>query len=160
SASISDPVFPHRKCGLSRERFSVRHRHKRKRPCPSASLSAPFNQIGCWSDYLRSCRWVCRRVGIRRAAERRNRSPRYLRQTRPHALYPRNDHDVALAADPLFAAEAELHFSLEYPDDLLIGVTVRLDMDTSPDAPPYDHPLAAGEYAAADLFAELLVGER
>jgi hypothetical protein len=22
---------------------------------------------------------------------------------------PRNDHDVALAADPLFAAEAELH---------------------------------------------------
>jgi len=88
SASISDPVFPHRKCGLSRERFSVRHPHKRKRPCPSALLSATFNQIGCWSDYLRSCRWVCRRVGIRRAAERRNRSPRYLRQTRPHALYP------------------------------------------------------------------------
>ena len=84
SASISDPVFPHRKCGLSHERFSVRHPHKRKRPCPSAT----FNQIGCWSDYLRSCRWVCRRVGIRRAAERRNRSPRYLRQTRPHALYP------------------------------------------------------------------------
>src|ERR1700730_8389521 len=25
-----------RKCGLSRERFSVRHPHKRKRPCPSA----------------------------------------------------------------------------------------------------------------------------
>ena len=53
----------------------------------AAFLSA-INQIGCWSDYLRSCRWVCRRVGIRRAAERRNRSPRYLRQTRPHALYP------------------------------------------------------------------------
>jgi hypothetical protein len=47
---------------------------------------------------------------------------------------PRNDHDVALAADPLFAAEAELHLSLEHPDDLLIGVTVRLDMDTGPDA--------------------------
>src|SRR5712672_80772 len=67
------------------------------------------------------------------------------------------DHDVALAADPLFAAEAELHLPLEHPDDLLIGVTVRLDMDTGPDAPPYDHPLAAGEDAAADLFAELLV---
>ena len=52
----------------------------------AAFLSA-INQIGCWSDYLRSCRWVCRRVGIRRAAERRNRSPRYLRETRPHALY-------------------------------------------------------------------------
>jgi hypothetical protein len=25
---------------------------------------------------------------------------------------PRNDHDVAEAADPLFAAEAELHLSL------------------------------------------------
>jgi hypothetical protein len=48
---------------------------------------------------------------------------------------PRNDHDVALAADPLFAAEAELHLSLEHPDDVLIGVTVRLDMDTGPDAP-------------------------
>ena len=36
-------------------------------PVLAASLSATFNQIGCWSDYLRSCRWVCRRVGIRRA---------------------------------------------------------------------------------------------
>ena len=72
----------------------------------------------------------------------------------------RNDHDVAPLADPLFAAEAELHLSLEHPDDLLIGVTVRLDMDTGPDAPPYDHPLVAGEDAAADLFAELLLEVR
>jgi hypothetical protein len=68
-----------------------------------------------------------------------------------------NDHDVALAADPLFAAEAELHLPLQHSDDLLIGVTVRPDMDTGPDTPPYDHALAAGEDAAADLFAELLL---
>jgi carbohydrate kinase (thermoresistant glucokinase family) len=53
-----------------------------------ALIIHPQLQIGCWSDYPRSCRWVCRRVGIRRAAERRNRSPRYLRETRPRALYP------------------------------------------------------------------------
>jgi len=46
----------------------------------------------------------------------------------------RNDHDVAGAADPLFAAEAELHLSLEHPHDLLICVIVRLDMDAGPDA--------------------------
>src|SRR6266487_5835890 len=69
----------------------------------------------------------------------------------------RNDHNVTLAADPLFTAEAELHFALEHPRDLLICVTVRLDMDASPDAPPYDHPLVAGENASADLFADLLL---
>src|SRR6266567_1941252 len=69
----------------------------------------------------------------------------------------RNDHNVTLAADPLFVAEAELHFALEHPRDLLICVTVRLDMDASPDAPPYDHPLVAGENAAADFFADLLL---
>jgi hypothetical protein len=41
----------------------------------------------------------------------------------------RNDHDVALAADPLVAAEAKLHLAFEHPHDLLICVTVRLDMD-------------------------------
>ena len=69
----------------------------------------------------------------------------------------RNDDDVALAADPLFAAEAELHFALEHPRDLLIWLTVRLDMDASLDTPPYNHPLVAGENAAADLFADLLL---
>jgi hypothetical protein len=68
----------------------------------------------------------------------------------------RNDDDVARAADPLFAAEAELHLALEHPNDLLICVTVRLDMDPGPDTPPYDHPLVAGENAAADFFADLL----
>ena len=69
----------------------------------------------------------------------------------------RNDHDVARAADPLFGAEAELHLALEHPNDLLICVTVRLHMDASPDAPPYDHPLVAGENATADLLANLLL---
>jgi hypothetical protein len=68
----------------------------------------------------------------------------------------RNDDDVARAADPLFAAEAELHLALEHPNDLLICVTVRLDMDPGPDTPPYDHPLVARENATADLFADLL----
>jgi hypothetical protein len=45
----------------------------------------------------------------------------------PHTS--RNDHDVALPADPLFAAEAELHLALEHPHDLLICVTVRLGTD-------------------------------
>jgi hypothetical protein len=30
-------------------------------------------------------------------------------------------------------------------------------MDAGPEAPPYDHPLVAGENAAADLFADLLL---
>jgi hypothetical protein len=42
------------------------------------------------------------------------------------------DHDVALATDPLFAAEAELHLALEHPHDLLICVTVRLDTTPRP----------------------------
>jgi hypothetical protein len=69
----------------------------------------------------------------------------------------RNDHNVTLAADPLFAAEGKLHFALEHPRDLLICVAVWLDMDASPDAPPYDHPLVARENAAADLFADLFL---
>src|SRR5215510_12339336 len=69
----------------------------------------------------------------------------------------RNNHHVALAADPLFVAEPELHLALEHPHDLLIWVTVRLDMDTSPYAPPDDHPLVARENAAADIFADLLL---
>ena len=57
----------------------------------------------------------------------------------------RNDHEVALAADPLFDAQAELHLALEHPNDLLICVTVRLDMDASPDAPPNKYPSVAGD---------------
>jgi hypothetical protein len=34
---------------------------------------------------------------------------------------------------------------------------VRLDMDASPDAPPYDHSLVTGENAAADLVADPLL---
>ena len=49
----------------------------------------------------------------------------------------RNDHDVARAAGPLFGAEAELHLALEHPNDLLICMPVRLDMDAP--APPDDH---------------------
>src|SRR6516162_10406649 len=69
----------------------------------------------------------------------------------------RNDHDVARPADPLFASKVKLHLALEHPHDLLIWVTVRLDMDAGPDAPPYDHPLITRENAAADLFADQLV---
>jgi hypothetical protein len=58
---------------------------------------------------------------------------------------------------PLFAAEAEFHFALEHPHDLLICVAVRLNMDAGRDAPPYEHPLVAGENAATDLFADLLL---
>jgi hypothetical protein len=61
------------------------------------------------------------------------------------------NHNVTLAADPLFAAEAELHLPLS------ICVTVRLDMGAGPDTPPYDHPLVAGENAAADLFTDALL---
>ena len=64
---------------------------------------------------------------------------------------------VALAADPLFAPEAELHLALEHPHDLFICMIVRLNMDAGPDAPPYDHSLITGENAAADLFADLLL---
>ena len=35
----------------------------------------------------------------------------------------RNDHDVALAADPLFAAEAEVDLALQHPRAQLIYVT-------------------------------------
>src|SRR6266511_783323 len=69
----------------------------------------------------------------------------------------RNDHDVTWAADPLFAAEAEFHFALEHPHDLLICVTVRLNVDAGAYAPPSAHPLVAGENAATDLFADQLL---
>jgi hypothetical protein len=64
---------------------------------------------------------------------------------------------VARAADTLFAAEAKRHLALAHPRDLLICVAVRLDMDASPDAPPYEHPLITGENATADLFTDLLL---
>src|SRR5262245_16272150 len=67
-----------------------------------------------------------------------------------------DDHDITWAADPLFGAEAELHLSLEHPHNLLVCMTVRLNMDASLDAPPYEHSLITGENAAADLFADLL----
>src|SRR5262249_36009638 len=106
---------------------------------------------------FRSCRRVCRQLKSRHAEARKNRSPRCLHGTTPVLRTSRNDHHIALAADPLFGAEAELHLALEHPHDLLIWVTVRLDMDTDPDAPPYNHPLVARKNAAADLFADLLL---
>src|SRR6516162_5723716 len=39
----------------------------------------------------------------------------------------------------------------------IICVSVRLNMDASPDAPPHEHSLITGENAAADLFADLLL---
>jgi len=61
-------------------------------------------------------------------------------------------------ADPLFAAEAELHLSLEHPDDLLIGVTVRLDMDTAPMLHHTTIPWLPERMRRLIFFAELLVG--
>jgi hypothetical protein len=69
----------------------------------------------------------------------------------------RNDHNVAGAADPLFAAEAELHFAFEHPHDLLVCVAVRLHMSPSLDAPPYKHLLVARQNAAADLLGDLFL---
>src|SRR5262249_53555429 len=67
-----------------------------------------------------------------------------------------NDHDVALAADPLFVAEAELHLALQHPHALFLWVTVWLDMDAGPDAPAHDHPLVAGENASSTKAANRL----
>src|SRR5262249_46441893 len=55
-----------------------------------------------------------------------------------------NDHDVARTANSLFGAEAELHLALEHPRDLFICVTVRLNMDAGPYAPPDEHTLITG----------------
>ena len=52
----------------------------------------------------------------------------------------------------------EVHPAPEHPNDLLVWVTVRLDMHASPDTPPYDHPLVAGENAPASVFTDLLLG--
>jgi len=51
---------------------------------------------------------------------------------------------IAARTDPLFAAEPELHLALEHPHDLLICVTVRLDMNAGSDAPPYIQRECAG----------------
>src|SRR5262249_14318201 len=48
-------------------------------------------------------------VCCRLESRRRNRSPRCLREPCFVFRASRNDHDVALAADPLFTAEAEFH---------------------------------------------------
>src|SRR5215831_13774554 len=105
---------------------------------------------------LRSCRRVCRRVESRRAEAEIDLLGVFAKPCLVLRTF-RNDHDVAGAADPLFASKTELHLALQHPRDLLICVTVRLDMHAGPDAPPYDHPLVAGESAAADLFADLLL---
>jgi hypothetical protein len=56
--------------------------------------------------------------------------------------------DYALAHEKSLAVSVGL-LPLEHPHDLLIWMTVRLDMDAGPDAPPYDHRLVAGENATA-----------
>jgi hypothetical protein len=58
---------------------------------------------------------------------------------------------------PLTFEEAAQYNTAFLRDVADICVTVRPDMDASPDAPPYDHSLVAGENAAADLFADLLL---
>jgi hypothetical protein len=58
---------------------------------------------------------------------------------------------------PLLWSRLGWDLALEHPHDLLICVTVRLNMHAGPDAPPYEHPLITGENAAADLFADLFL---
>src|SRR5262245_10762198 len=125
-------------------------------PTASATTARYFLDVfGLFN--LRSCRRVCRRGGSRR---RRREEIDHLGVFAEPCLVlgtSRNDHDVAGAADPLFAAEPELHLALEHPHDRLICVTVRLHMNARADAPPNDHPLVAGENAAADLLGDLFL---
>src|SRR5262245_14172383 len=72
----------------------------------------------------------------------------------------RDHHDVAGAAHTPLVAYAELHAALEHPDDLLVGVLMRLHVHAAGDAPPDDHALLAGYDPARDFFAELLLRQR
>jgi hypothetical protein len=65
----------------------------------------------------------------------------------------RNDHDVAQTADRLFAAEANSILPLS------IDTICSFAWTPGPDAPLYDYPLVAGENAAADLVADLLLSK-
>jgi len=67
-------------------------------------------------------------------------------------LTSRNNHDVARPQDPLLSTKANSILPFKHPHDLLICVTVRLDMDASPDAPPNESSLVTRENAAADFF--------
>ena len=70
-------------------------------------------------------------------AGRRVGMPQLCRRWLTAATAGRASHHIVLAADRLFAAEAEL-LAVERPKDRLICVTVRFDMDPGPNALP-DH---------------------
>src|SRR5258708_3004352 len=78
---------------------------------------------------------------------------------RLHHPYPPSTPSLApsAAACPLLRPQAGLQRALQHPHDLPIRVTVRLDINTGPDAPPHEHCLITGENAADDLFAALLL---
>jgi hypothetical protein len=89
------------------------------------------------------------------SAGRRVGMPQLCRRWLTAPTAGRASHHVALAADPLFAAEAE-HLAVEHPNDLLFCVTVRLDMDHGPML-YRTTSVVAGENAAPNLFANLLL---
>jgi hypothetical protein len=70
----------------------------------------------------------------------------------------RDNEDVTFVTDAPIAAESELHRAREHPYNLLVWMIMRLHMDASLDAPPYQHPMVSREYAPANLFTDLLLG--
>ena len=90
-------------------------------PYPSQAVFArsiqspiPPIKVGAGSFRLRSCNRACRPAGSPRAEAQRNRSPRVFAEP---SLVLRTSwyDDIARPADPLFAAQAELHLTLEHP---------------------------------------------
>ena len=105
--------------------------------------------LGFWTPSPTFLQWTLRR-SVRRSPcyrpleggqKRLGQSP----PSRHRCLLSKMTHArIAARTDPLFAAEPELHLALEHPHDLLICVTVRLDMNAGPDAPPYNQRECAG----------------
>src|SRR5262245_28437846 len=84
-------------------------------PCataPRMAFARRYRLLPSRAFNLRSCRRVCRQAGV--VARRREEIDHLGVFAEPCLVLDtsRNDYDVALAADPLFAAEAELHFPL------------------------------------------------
>jgi hypothetical protein len=66
---------------------------------------------------------------------------------------------VARAAHPLLAVEVELHPARDHPEDLLVRMLVARGVRPRLHLPEDDHALVAYQDAAADLVADLLLGE-
>src|SRR5439155_6121324 len=71
----------------------------------------------------------------------------------------RDDADVAGPARALLVAEPEVHASRHHPEDLLVRMAMGGGVGARLHRPPDDHPLLAGQHAAADLVGDLLLGQ-